>query len=109
MSTSGGKFCVFAGCPAVADGRWCPSSCWWRVGGRQRPSGADRAPGKRAELADGGAGADGHPARPRQPRSSARRRLFAYLLRALLRRLLHLLAVLLRRLLGGLLDVAGDL
>src|ERR1044072_9949349 len=30
-----------------------PPSCWWHGGGRQRPSGADRAPGKRAELADG--------------------------------------------------------
>jgi len=30
-----------------------PPACWWHPGGRQRPSGADRAPGKRAELADG--------------------------------------------------------
>ena len=30
-----------------------PPSCWWHQGGRRRPSGADRAPGKPAELADG--------------------------------------------------------
>ena len=29
-----------------------PPSCWWHVGGRRRPSGADRAPGKAAERAD---------------------------------------------------------